>query len=268
VDYVKHAKPFQYGYNSITEEGEHSDNTMMDFGILRLHAEECYECHLGKERAFLLMKGSVTFSFNGVTRCPERQSLFEENPVVLHVPQGISVQVAAETEAEIAVMRTQNEKAFEPKLYGKEDTQHEQRGAGTMGETSTRIVRTTFDDHNAPDANLVVGEVINFPGKWSSYPPHPHPQPEIYHYRFFPEQGFGHATVGDMVYTVHNGDTVKILNDLSHPQVAAPGYAMYYIWVIRHLEGNRYGERSGTPIFDQEHLWVTEKHAVIWPGKI
>ena len=80
-----------------------------------------------------------------------------------------------------------------------------------------------------------------------------------------PENMKGHATVGDMVFTVRNGDTVKILNDASHPQVAAPGYAMYYIWVIRHLEGNRYGERSGTPIFEPEHLWVTEKDAVIWP---
>jgi 5-deoxy-glucuronate isomerase len=135
-----------------------------------------------------------------------------------------------------------------------------------MGETSTRLVRTTFDDRNAPEANLVVGEVVTFPGKWSSYPPHRHPQPEIYHYRFFPEHGFGHATVGDAVLKVGHGDTVKILQGVSHPQVAAPGYAMYYLWVIRHLDGNRYGEKSGTPIFEPEHLWVTEIDAVIWPG--
>jgi len=267
VYHLKHEKPFGHGYNVITEEGEPTEDTMMDFGILLLQTEEVYECHLNKERAFLLMNGKVTFNFNGVERLAERSSLFEENPVVLHIPQGTSVKLLAETEVEIAVMRTRNEKTFEPKLYEKEDTRDEHRGAGTMGETSTRIVRTTFDDSNAPKANLVVGEVINFPGKWSSYPPHHHPQPEIYHYRFFPKQGFGHATVGDVVYNVRNGDTVKILNDASHPQVAAPGYAMYYIWVIRHLDGNRYGDRSGTPIFEPEHLWVTEKDAVIWPNK-
>jgi 5-deoxy-glucuronate isomerase len=59
---------------------------------------------------------------------------------------------------------------------------------------------------------------------------------------------------------------VKILEGVSHPQVAAPGYAMYYLWVIRHLDGNRYGEKSATPIFEPEHRWVTEKGAVIWPG--
>ena len=34
-----------------------------------------------------------------------------------------------------------------------------------MRETSTRIVRALFDKTNAPYANLVVGEVIGFPGK-------------------------------------------------------------------------------------------------------
>ena len=265
--HLKHESPFKAGYTAITEEGEPTNDTMMDFGILLLKPEELYECALKKERAFLLMKGKVTFNFHGTEKSGERQSLFEENPVVLHAPQGLPVKILAEAEAEIAVMRTRNEKGFEAKLYEKEDTMDEHRGAGTMGETSTRIVRTTFDDTNAPEANLVVGEVINFPGKWSSYPPHHHPQPEIYHYRFFPEQGFGHATVGDVVYNVKHGDTVKILDDACHPQAAAPGYAMYYIWVIRHLDGNRYGETSKTPIFDPQHLWVTEENAVIWPKK-
>lgn len=264
--HLKHEKPFRDGYNVITEEGEPVEDPMMDFGILLLQSEEGYACHLNKERAFLLMNGRISFHFNGIEKQVERQSLLEENPVVLHVSREVPVKIVAETEAEIAVIRTQNEKTFESKLYKKEDTVDECRGAGTMGETATRFVRTTFDDSNAPKANLVVGEVINLPGKWAGYPPHHHPQPEIYHYRFFPRQGFGHATVGDLVYKVKNGDTVKILNDASHPQVAAPGYAMYYIWVIRHLDGNRYGDRSGRPIFEPEHLWVAEQDAVIWPG--
>ena len=264
--HVRHKNPFQYGYNVVTEEGERPDNAMMDFGILLLHAGECHECHLGKERAFLLMRGNVAFRFAGVERRANRQSLLDESPVVLHVPQGVSVRIVATTEAEIAVMRTQHEATFEPRFYEQDETSSERRGEGTMGETSTRLVRTTFDDRNAPEANLVVGEVVTFPGKWSSYPPHRHPQPEIYHYRFFPKNGFGHAAVGDAVLKVGDGDTVKILDGVSHPQVAAPGYAMYYLWVIRHLDGNRYGEKSATPIFEPEHLWVTEKDAVIWPG--
>jgi 5-deoxy-glucuronate isomerase len=90
VVHVKHENPFQRGYNAVTEEGERTDNAMMDFGILLLHAGECHECHLGKERAFLLMHGNVEFRFNGVERPANRQSLLEESPVVLHNPRSIT----------------------------------------------------------------------------------------------------------------------------------------------------------------------------------
>ena len=116
------------------------------------------------------------------------------------------------------------------------------RGAGTMHETSTRIVRTIFDYTNAPYANLVLGEVIGFPGKWSSYPPHHHPQPEIYYYKNNPENGFGYAEVGETVYKVHNGDTVCIPAGMTHPQCTPPGYALWYLWAIRHLDGCPYAQ--------------------------
>lgn len=132
-----------------------------------------------------------------------------------------------------------------------------------MKETSTRVVRTIFDKSNSANSNLVLGEVINYPGKWSSYPPHHHPQPEIYYYKFQPHNGYGFSQLGDDVVKVQNCDTVKILDDVSHPQVTAPGYAMFYVWVIRHLDGDPYI----TPTFEPEHLWVTQKDAAIWPDK-
>ncbi len=48
-----------------------------------------------------------------------------------------------------------------------------------------------FDLDNAPQSNLVMGEVFNQPGRWSSYPPHHHPQPEVYYYQFEHPEGFG-----------------------------------------------------------------------------
>src|SRR5690606_38822643 len=75
-------------------------------------------------------------------------------------------------------------------------------------------------------------------GRWSSYPPHHHAQPEIYHYRFTMPQGYGHAEVGEAVHKVRQGDTVMIPGGMDHAQVSAPGYGMYYLWVVRHLEGS------------------------------
>ena len=103
-----------------------------------------------------------------------------------------------------------------------------------MQETSTRIVRTTFDYNNAPYANLVIGEVIGFPGKWSSYPPHFHPQPEIYYYKTYPTGGHAFAEVGDDVFKISGNDTVLIQSGMTHPHVTYPGYALWYLWAIRH----------------------------------
>ncbi len=135
-----------------------------------------------------------------------------------------------------------------------------------MKETSTRIVRTIFDYENAPYANLVLGEVIGFPGKWSSYPPHHHPQPEIYYYKSNPENGFAYAECGEQVYKVRSGDTVFIPPGKTHPQCTPPGYALWYLWAIRHVDGCPY-KMPEYPVFLKEHLWVQEKDALYWPDK-
>jgi 5-deoxy-glucuronate isomerase len=255
-------KKLRNGYNQIISEAKKSENTMMNFGILQLEKGQKYKnFYSEEERAFLLLKGQITLLFDNEERVVKRYSYFDEGPICLHVSKNTKVTITARTNSEIAFISTENEESFPPELYGK--VENEYRGKGTMQETATRIVRTIFDKSKSPKSNMVLGEVVNYPGKWSSYPPHHHPQPEIYHYRFFPKQGFGLALLGDKAVKVENGSTVKILNDIVHPQVAAPGYAMYYIWVIRHIEGNPYTE----PIFVPEHKWVMEKGALIWPER-
>jgi 5-deoxy-glucuronate isomerase len=255
------AKKLKNGYNQIIFEAKRSENTMMNFGILQLEKGQKYANFDNEERAFLLLKGQINLLFDNEERVVKRDSYFDETPVCLHVSKNTNVKIIAKTDSEIVLISTENERFFPPELY--DNVENEYRGKGTMQETATRIVRTIFDKNKSPKSNIVLGEVVNYPGKWSSYPPHHHPQPEIYHYRFFPMQGFGLALLGDKAIKVENGDTVKILNNVIHPQVAAPGYAMYYIWVIRHLEGNPYTE----PFFVTEHKWVMEKEALIWPER-
>ncbi len=256
------SKGFKNGYNRIISESKKQENTtMMNFGILRFEKGQTYKNSSEEERAFLLLKGQIKVFFDSEQETVSRNSYFDESPICLHVPKMTNVEIIANANAEIALISTKNEEFFLPKLY--ESVENEYRGKGTMQETATRIVRTIFDKSKSPNSKMVLGEVVNYPGKWSSYPPHHHPQPEIYHYRFLPENGFGFATLGDDVYKVKNGDTVKILNDKVHPQVSAPGYAMYYIWIIRHLDGNPYIK----PVFEAEHTWVMEKDALIWPNR-
>ena len=260
---IRQEKPFHYGYNPITEiDGKHS-NMLMDFGILKMQKGQQEVNEEDKERAYLLIQGEVVLKWEDNKAEIKRTSCFDENPWCLHVPSGVEVKVTALGESELVVQKTDNDRTFPAKLYTQEECRSEQFGAGTMNETSTRTVRTIFDYSNAPYSNMVIGEVIDHPGKWSSYPPHDHPQPEVYYYRFLPEQGFGVSIIGEDAFVIKNNDTVAIPGGLVHPQVSAPGYAMYYCWMIRHLKDNPFDER----IFADEHKWLLDKDAKIWPER-
>ncbi|HET7838901.1 MAG TPA: 5-deoxy-glucuronate isomerase [Rectinemataceae bacterium] len=261
---LKHKGPFARGYEAIVERGGENADMLMDFAVLSLGPGESWASGAADEKAILLVSGELELEWSGEPggrARAARGSFLDEAPTVLHLSAGSEARlVAGGRGAELAVMRTDNPRGFPPRLWLPKDCRDEERGKGTMRETSTRIVRTVFDDSNAPAANLVVGEVVAAPGKWSSYPPHHHPQPEIYHYRFQPAQGFGLTVIGEEAHLLGQNDTVLIREGQVHPQVAAPGYAMWYIWVIRHLDGNRYVK----PKFVAEHEWVQDPDAAIW----
>ncbi|NQT60038.1 MAG: 5-deoxy-glucuronate isomerase [Bacteroidetes bacterium] len=262
---VRQDEAFADGYTAITEiDGNHAD-MLLNFGILKLAAGETWQDSDELERAWILIRGSVEYSWDDQVAMGSRVSCFDENPVVLHVPRGTSVSIKALEACEFGVESCRNEKAFTPRFYAKEDIRCDVFGAGLLNETSIRTVRTVFDGELAPESNMVLGEVINHPGKWSSYPPHDHPQPEIYHYRFFPKQGFGISLLGDAPQYVKNGDTSLISPDVTHSQVAGAGYAMYYIWMIPHLEGDRW--LPTTRYYVKDHEWLLEPGVAIWPER-
>lgn len=269
---LHHHQGFSFGLTSITTIGEAADDTGIHFGILKLRAGEKWTVSNGLESAILLLQGKATFHCGSKQYMAERQSIFDEEPYAVHFDADESVMIIATTDCELALSQVSNEVHFEPQFFDPENLLlSEQRGKDLLDNTAYRIVRTLFDKRNRPDANLVLGEVITFPGRWSSYPPHHHPQPEIYHYRFTEPQGFGYGETGDhhndsggnqQVVKIRQFDTLKILYEFDHAQVAAPGYGMYYIWVIRHLENNPYT----VPEFTEEHAWTQteDANARVW----
>jgi len=262
---VRKKEPFRTGYNPITEQrGVHSD-MLLDFGILKLNPGEVWKDESSRERAFMLIQGHAEWSWEGNRREARRGSCFDENPATLHVSSGVPVEIRAVGPCELAVEACENSKSFPSRFFAPEDVRCDVFGAGVLNEASIRTVRTVFDGGNAPDSNMVLGEVINHPGKWSSYPPHHHPQPEIYHYRFFPEQGFGVSLLDDDAQVVRDGDSSLLDPHRTHSQVAAAGYAMYYIWMIPHLPDDRW--LPTTRYFVADHEWLLEKDVKIWPER-
>jgi 5-deoxy-glucuronate isomerase len=252
------------GYSPITREGRTANrggfDAKMDFGILHLARGQRLSERTTKECLWVLINGRAKVTVDGKSAEFSRGSLFEEGPSALHAGRGEDVEIISLSASEWAVTATSNSRRLGGRLYLAADTATEDRGNGLAQGACRRLVRTIFDFSTRPEANLVAGEVVNYPGRWSTYPPHHHSQPEIYHYRFTLPQGYGHSEIGENVYKVRGGDTVKIPGGLDHSQVSAPGYGMYYLWVIRHLPGDPYKGFT----FTQEHKWLLDPKNQGW----
>ena len=252
------------GYNEICNMNDNHPDMLMDIGIQVMDAGEILViAEPEKETAVLLLTGEVTFRWEGQEATAVRRSIFDENPVALHVSKGVGINVTAKDAAELLILQTTNEKSFPSKFYTQDDVVTDVFGDGVWENTARRVVRNLFDYSNAPYSNMVMGELINYPGRWSSYIPHGHPQPEVYFYRFNRPEGFGAALLGDEAFMIKDNSAFFIPGGPTHPQVAAPGFAMYYCWMIRHLKDNPWVSRDNDPRYN----WLLEKDAKIWPEK-
>ncbi|HZM16567.1 MAG TPA: 5-deoxy-glucuronate isomerase [Candidatus Krumholzibacteria bacterium] len=252
---------FPPGFTGITAEEDPVLGQGVDFGIHVLGRDDQLELTDAKESAWVLMQGSARVVLDGREVSVERRSLFDDAPTVLHLGPQTRLAIQAQSErVEWAVARVTNPSAFAARVFWPHEIVPEYRGLGLAQGTCLRNVRLVFDRKVRPESRLVLGEVVNYPGRWSSYPPHHHAQPEIYHYRFSAPHGYGHGEAGNRVYKVRHNDTLRIAAQQDHAQVAAPGYAMYYLWIVRHLEDSPYAGFE----YAAEHTWILDPAAPIW----
>lgn len=236
-------------------EGPYSD-AMMNITVYQLQAGETRTfAPTGEEQAVLLIQGSITFVWNNHSRTVVRNSMFTDEPYCLHVCHDVSITITAQQTSEILVQSTPNPKDFTDTFYEKGNFRDEVLSVNELDGKMLRRVRTFFDVSNEPDSLLVCGEIITPQGGWSSYPPHSHPQPEVYYYRFDKPQGFGACFMGDEVRKITNGSFCSITKNETHPQVTAPGYSMYYVWMIRNWENDPWVSRN----YDEDHTWILNK---------
>ncbi len=227
---------------------------LMDITVCRLlPGEKLIINDRRNETAILILSGQLQLCYSGKTTEIFRGSVFTDLPYCLHFCMNEIVEIEALEESEFIIQQTNNENIFEPVLYTPETVDVQIAGETQWDGAAHRTIVTVFDYENAPYSNMVIGEVFNKPGKWSSYPPHHHPQPEVYYYKFDKPQGFGAGFIGDEVYKIADGGASFISGGNSHQQVTAPCYTMYYTWMIRHLQGNPWQK---TRIFDKEHEWM------------
>ncbi len=191
-----------------------------------------------------------------------RPSIFEGPPSALFVPAGARLAVEGrQVGARLALFSAPSAESRPPKLVGPGEATARQVGSGAFLRTVTSVV----DQHTA--SRLLVGETLNRPGGWSSYPPHKHdalsqaeaPMEEVYHYLLRPQGGFGLQMVYTQpddpapfqrIYRVRDGDTVIIPRGY-HPLVAGGGYELAYLWAI---SGARVQYAAWAD--DPDHAWI------------
>lgn len=249
---IQHANPFPDGKTDVVRKDD-SYQTGINFSVLKLRQGETYTLTSSMESAYMLMTGKVVFHYDKKNVTATRRSYFKDSPTALHMCANTISHIEALTDTELLILQADNDAEFEPILFDHTNMlDNEHRGKGLLDDTAYRIVRTLFDKRNRPESNLVLGEIITFSGRWSSSPSHNHLHPEIYHYRFSEPQGFAFAENGEEALKVHHNDTLVILNEKSHAHCSAPGYALYTMWCIRHLENIPYT----LPDFEKPHDWA------------
>ena len=240
----------------LTDTDELHPTMLMDIAVHRLEepGDRLSLALEDEEAAVLLIEGRVRFAWAGNDVPAARPSCIDDPAYCLHVCRGMPVEIVAEAKSEVLVQTTKNGREFPAKFYTPETTQRETFGLGQFEGKAQRTVSTFFDYASAPYSNMVCGEILIPQGGWSSYPPHEHPQPEVYYYRFGRPEGFGACFLDDNVYKITDRSFAAIPGGKYHPQVNAPGYPMMYVWMIRHFDGDPWTERN----FDPRHAWLLE----------
>lgn len=247
----------------ITEEaraGRRSVRNLVDLDVVRERGKGSRRERTTKETLWVLMEGRAEVLCGGESYAADRRSIFAAAPTVVHAGPGEEITFEADAGTEWIRVAASDSQFRGVRVYTPASIATEDRGAGLAQDACRRTVRTFFDYNTSPKSQLVVGEVINRAGRWSSYPPHHHAQPEIYHYRFTHPAGYGHAELGEEVVKVRDRDTTLIPGGLDHAQVAAPGYGMYYLWIVRHLPRRPYKGFTFTPA----HKWLLDPQQQGW----
>lgn len=236
----------------------------IDLSLADLADGEEIDLEAGPERAAVILSGRVdaTAGETALGVAGGRTSVFEAPGDTVYAPAGTTLRLqAADGPAQVAITAAPAPAGGGlPRIIRPADQRIAEVGKGNW----SRTVRTILGpEHEA--SRLLLGETINPPGNWSSYPPHRHDRhdpprevnlEEVYLFRVDPPGGFGvqiryDETGHEEAFLVRDDDIAAIRAGF-HPVVAASGYSLYYLWVLA-------GEgREMMPYMDPAHAWVQE----------
>jgi len=238
---AKHYKISQKeGYQSIVTT-ENSDLEYLNFSIFQSGKLKEFKGNSEKkEIAFVITSGVLKFFADGkLLGKVRRKDVFEEPPFAMYIPPFTNYSIEFEEESTVCLTSCKAEKKNKPALITPNDLRTKRVGEETFYRNVTDIISENF-----PAERLIVGETINDPGNWSSYPPHKHDKDnppeevkieEVYYFKIVPETGFGVIRVfgdeDDHLFLLCNNEVVTIPKGY-HPVGIAPKHQIYYLWAL------------------------------------
>ncbi len=242
------------------EETEHITVALADLA----GGEELRLDERDQEVAVVILTGTVSAAADGndLGQAGGRSSVFDGPGDAVYAPPGVCLTLRATGGAQVAVIMAAAgaDPAGEARVIRPEDQRIQEVGQGNW----SRTVRTMIGPEH-PASRLLLGETINPPGNWSSYPPHRHDRQEppnevaleeVYLFKVDPSSGFGvqimYDEAGEERAFVVRDDDVAAIRSGYHPVVAASGYTLYYLWVLAGAG------REMIPHLDPDHAWVQQ----------
>jgi len=233
------------------------------FGVVSLNQGQSWTSPLtDQEQGVVLLSGSCKAIVNGqdLGVMGPRKNVFEDPPWGLYIPGDTPFQLQAESASELALCRCPSKSRGRPRMISPAELDLHHRGRPGF---ERKVVDIIVENVRAD--TMMVGETTNLAGQWSSYPPHKHEKDdlprealleELYLYKIDPPQGFGCQRIYtddrslDQSITLEHNDLVIIPRGY-HPVAAAPGYRVYYLWV---LAGPK---RKLVAKDDPRHQWIS-----------
>ena len=265
MNYFFPSKP-QVGFQQVLKAGDVTKD--VGFGLLTLAAGEKYAAKTGNEEfALVILSGKcrITAGDDVYENLGGRKDVFSGRATTVYVPINSRFEVSetAGQAVQVAVSSVPATRQFAPFVVRPEEVVTNHRGALNW----QRDVHDILVD-NAEDRvdKIVVGETFACCGQWSSYPSHKHDKlnlpeemqmDEIYFFKVKPKEGFGIQVMynDDLslreAYIIKDGDVAAIPEGY-HPVAAAPGFQVYYLWVM----AGPYG-RKLIPNDDPKLQWIS-----------
>ena len=241
------------GFSALVKPGD-MGLSLIEFGILSLEDGRSFGETTGDNEVVMVIlsgKCSIRSVEKEWQSVGERKSVFRGVPYAAYIPSDSEYTVTGSGHVEIALCKAPAPTGRKPRLITPEDVAVLSRGR----ENWYRDVYAIADLHEDTES-LIVGETITRPGNWASYPPHRHDLEELYFFKLNPQQGFGIQRVYaddkklDELYVIEH-DTLVAIPEGYHPLVAAPGYSVWFLYVLAAADGQLL-----EPHDDPAHVWM------------